>query len=91
MGETTVWRPLGLGITKAYPEPQGKEGTVDTDRIEGKTKEYEGKGQQKWADVKDTAEDKLEDVKDKAEDVVDSAEDRWDERGEKDPAKSSSA
>jgi len=57
---------------------------VDTDRIEGKTKEYEGKGQQKWADVKDTVEDKWEDVKDKTEDVVDSAEDRIEERGEKD-------
>jgi uncharacterized protein YjbJ (UPF0337 family) len=64
---------------------------VDTDRIEGKAKEYEGKGQQKWADVKDTAEDKWEDVKDKAEDVVDSAEDRVDERGEKDPAEPSNA
>jgi hypothetical protein len=72
--------------------PPKQEVTVDTDRIEGKTKEYEGKGQQKWADVKDTAEDKWEDVKDKTEDVVDSAEDRWDERGEKDePAGSSSS
>jgi uncharacterized protein YjbJ (UPF0337 family) len=57
---------------------------VDTDRIEGKTKEYEGKGQQKWADVKDAADDKWEDVKDKAEDVVDGAEDRIDEHGEDD-------
>jgi hypothetical protein len=56
-----------------------EEATVDTDRIEGKKKEYEGKGQQKWADVKDTADDKWEDVKDKAEDVVDKAEDRIDE------------
>jgi uncharacterized protein YjbJ (UPF0337 family) len=57
---------------------------VDTDRIEGKKKEYEGKGQQKWADVKDAVDDKWEDVKDKAEDVVDGAEDRIDERDEKD-------
>ena len=64
---------------------------MDTDRIEGKPKELEGKGQQKWADVKDTVEDKWEDVKDKSEDVADSAEDRWDERGEKDPAEHSSS
>lgn len=51
---------------------------MDTDRIEGKKKEYEGKTQQKWADVKDAADDKWEDVKDKAEDVTDSAEDRLD-------------
>jgi uncharacterized protein YjbJ (UPF0337 family) len=57
---------------------------VDTDRIEGKTKEYEGKGQQKWADVKDAPDDKWEDVKDKVEDVADRAEDRWDERDKDD-------
>jgi pyruvate dehydrogenase E1 component beta subunit len=47
---------------------------VDTDRIEGKTKEYEGKTQQKWGEAKDKAEDTWEDVKDKAEDVGDKAE-----------------
>jgi uncharacterized protein YjbJ (UPF0337 family) len=64
--------------------PGPKEGTVDTDRIEGKKKETEGKAQQKWADIKDGADDKWEDVKDKVEDVADRAEDRWDERDEKD-------
>lgn len=53
---------------------------MDKDRLEGKKKEYEGKGQQKWADVKDTVDDKWEDVKDRLEDVGDSAEDRVDER-----------
>jgi len=36
---------------------------VDTDRVEGKSKELEGKAQQKWADVKDSAEDAWDDVK----------------------------
>src|SRR5918996_3270048 len=44
---------------------------MDTDRIEGKSKEFEGKTQQKWADVKDEAKDKWEDVKDASEDVAD--------------------
>ena len=49
---------------------------MDTDRIEGKTKELEGKGQQKWADAKDAAEDTLEDVKDRGEDATEDSEDR---------------
>jgi uncharacterized protein YjbJ (UPF0337 family) len=52
---------------------------VDTDRVKGIKEEYQGKTRQKWADVKDTAEDTWEDVKDKAEDVVDEGEDRLDE------------
>jgi hypothetical protein len=87
MGETPVCRQRERGTRDT--RTLERESTVDTDRIEGKAKEVEGKGQQKWADVKDAADDKLEDVKDKAEDVTDSAEDRWDERGEKDPAASS--
>jgi hypothetical protein len=75
-----VWRPAPQGISSAGKRRNSGEETaiVDTDRIEGKKKEYEGKGQQKWADVKDTADDKWEDVKDKAEDVVDDTEDRLD-------------
>jgi hypothetical protein len=60
------------------------EATVDTDRVEGKSKELEGEAQQKWADVKDKTKDTLEDVKDKGEDVLDKAEDLWDERDEQD-------
>jgi membrane protein len=70
------------------PASSGNSPSMDTDRIEGKEKELEGKGQQKWADVKDKAKDSWEDVKDKAEDVGDDAEDRRDERDE-DPARSS--
>jgi uncharacterized protein YjbJ (UPF0337 family) len=73
-----------LETVRAGHQETPKEARMDTDRIEGKTKEYEGKGQQKWADVKDAAEDKWEDLKDKAEDVADSAEDRLDEGGERD-------
>jgi acetylornithine/succinyldiaminopimelate/putrescine aminotransferase len=43
---------------------------MDTDRVEGKSKELEGEAQQKWADVKDKASDTWEDVKDKGEDAV---------------------
>ena len=57
---------------------------MDTDRIEGKAKEAEGKGQQKWADVKDRRRTSGKTSKDKAEDVVDEAEDRVDEHGDKD-------
>jgi hypothetical protein len=61
-----------------------KEHAVDSDRIEGKTKETEGEIQQKWGEAKDKARDTWEDVKDKVEDVADNAEDRVDEHVETD-------
>jgi membrane protein len=79
------------GARRFPPDGSGNPTGMDTDRIEGKKKELEGKGQQKWADAKDAAKDKWEDVKDKAEDVGDETEDRWDERDEReeDAARSS--
>jgi len=65
---------------------------MDSDRIESKAKELEGKLtndesreaegriQGKWGELKDKADDAWEDVKDKAEDVVDRGEDTADER-----------
>jgi uncharacterized protein YjbJ (UPF0337 family) len=69
-----------------------EEPTMDTDRIEGKSKETEGEIQQKWGEAKDKARDTWEDVKDKTEDLVDGAEDRIDEMDEDDePATSASS
>lgn len=66
---------------------------MDTDRVEGKAKEYEGKltgdesreaegrAQGKWGEAKDKADDLWEDVKDKVGDVVNEREER--KEGEK--------
>ena len=71
---------------------------MDTDRIEGKAKELEGKvtddesreaegrAQGTWGELKDKADDAWEDAKDKGEDLVD----RIDEDDEKNDAKESS-
>jgi len=68
---------------------------VDTDRIEGKAKEVEGKvtgdesreaegrAQGTWGEIKDKADDAWEDAKDKGEDLVD----RIDGDDEKDDVK----
>jgi uncharacterized protein YjbJ (UPF0337 family) len=68
---------------------------VDTDRIEGKVKELEGKvtddetreaagrAQGTWGELKDKADDAWEDAKDKGEDLVD----RIDGDDEKDDVK----
>ena len=44
---------------------------MDSDRIEGKTKETEGEIQQKWGEAKDKARDTWDDAKNKAEDMKD--------------------
>jgi uncharacterized protein YjbJ (UPF0337 family) len=61
---------------------------MDTDRIEGKAKEVEGKitgdesreaegrTQSKWGEAKDKAEDVVEDVKDKVGEVFNDREER---------------
>lgn len=71
---------------------------MDTDRIEGKAKEVEGKvtgdesreaegrTQGKWGEIKDKADDALEGAKDKGEDLVD----RIDGDDDKDDVKESS-
>ena len=71
---------------------------MDTDRIEGKAKEVEGKvtgdesreaegrAQGTWGEIKDKADDAWEDAKDKGEDLVD----RIDGDDEKDDVKESS-
>ena len=71
---------------------------MDTDRIEGKAKELEGKvtddetreaegrAQGAWGELKDKADDAWEDAKDKGEDLVD----RIDGDDEKDDVKESS-
>ena len=67
---------------------------MDTDRIEGKAKEYEGKltgdesreaegrVQEKWGDAKDKADDLWEDAKDKVGDVVNEREERKEREAE---------
>jgi hypothetical protein len=65
-------------LERAFRRRNAKGDHMDTDRIEGKTKEVEGETQQKWGEAKDEARDKWEDVKDKTEDVADSAEDKLD-------------
>lgn len=71
---------------------------MDTDRIEGKAKEVEGKvtgdesreaegrAQGTWGEIKDKADDALEGAKDKGEDLVD----RIDGDNDKDDVKESS-
>jgi uncharacterized protein YjbJ (UPF0337 family) len=67
---------------------------MDTDRIEGKAKEYEGKltddesreaegrVQGKWGEAKDEADDLWEDVKDKVGEVVNEREERKEREAE---------
>jgi uncharacterized protein YjbJ (UPF0337 family) len=71
---------------------------MDTDRIEGKAKEYEGKVtgdesreaegrlQKKWGDAKDSADDTWEDAKDKVGGAFNEREER---KEREDEAKSS--
>ena len=67
---------------------------MDTDRIEGKAKEYEGKltgdesreaegrVQEKWGETKDKADDLWEDAKDKVGEVVNEREERKEREAE---------
>ena len=82
-GRAHVWSWSRLG-TQREMKSKRKELAVDSDRIEGKTKETEGEIQQKWGEAKDKARDAWEDVKDTVEDIGDDADDRVDERDETD-------
>jgi uncharacterized protein YjbJ (UPF0337 family) len=64
---------------------------MSTDRLEGKSKELEGKVQQGWASAKDRADDAREDAKDLAEDVADRAKDRVKEHEEADDGRAKSS
>jgi uncharacterized protein YjbJ (UPF0337 family) len=44
---------------------------MDTDRVEGKGKQMEGKAQETWGEAKDKARDAWDDAKDKAGDLKD--------------------
>jgi len=48
-----------------------KEDLVDSDRIEGKTKQAEGKLQEEWGKAKDKARDAADDAEDAVEDALD--------------------
>ena len=51
---------------------------MDSDRVEGKTKQLEGEAQEGWGKLKDKAEDAMSDAKDKGEDVYDEVKDLLD-------------
>ena len=73
-GAGGVWRCARSGRREPARAVDTEEGTLDSDRIEGKAKQVEGEAQETWGKVKD----KARDVKDDVEDALDRDDDRED-------------
>jgi uncharacterized protein YjbJ (UPF0337 family) len=59
---TEVSKPHRVGSAIGHTVDEGED--MDSDRVEGKTKQLEGEAQEGWGKLKDKARDVLDDVKD---------------------------
>jgi len=73
-----VSKPRRTGSSAATTIRKGED--MDSDRVEGKTKQLEGEAQEGWGKLKDKARDAVDDAKDALDRDGDEAEEERDEQ-----------